>query len=195
MRKPVNTYNYFPEIDLSDLKSDEEFYYLFWLCELCEYGYIETAEYESETFTLTNGYTKFYEKQLKTKVKREEETIAKPIVYTPDFKIYWTEKAVGVFYMDYTSDCKLMHGHHPLYSLGCDLVSYTEVKGSFDPNNTTRATKQKIAWLFDKHKVYTNIHFVPDIFKKTFTPKEFMVTKKQRKLKDLKYDVKTIEDF
>ena len=193
----VNKYteDWFPQIELEDLQSMEELYFVWWLCDLKDEGYVEDAWYEDDTFTLSKGYSKLYTKRMKTKTKVEEEAVLPSLVYTPDFKIKWTEKARGVFYHDLVSEEKVTHGRKPLYSLGEDLVSYVEIKPSFDFNNMTRYVKIKINWLFSEAGIFVNLVKVPDIFKSTFVPDRYFLTDEGKRTRQIKFKTKRITDY
>jgi len=189
------TEDWFPAIELEDLQSMEELYFVWWLCDLKDEGYVEDAWYESDAFVLGKGYTKKYSKKMKTKVKVEDESVLPQTVYTPDFKIKWTEKARGIFYHDLVSDCKITHGRKPKYSIGADLVSYVEIKPNFDFNNMTRYVKIKINWLFQATGVYVNLVKVPQIFKDTFVPDRYFLTDEAKKTRQIKFKTKRIGEF
>lgn len=190
-----NTEEWFPQVEYEDLQSMEELYFLWWLCDLKDYGYVEDAWYEDDVFVLGKGYDKIYEKQMKTKTKRLNETVIPQNIYTPDFKIKWTEKARGVFYEDLVSKNKLMHGRRANYMIGEDLVSYIEIKPDFDFNNMTRYVKIKINWLFQSHGVYVNLVKVPSLFKSTFTPERYILTDNNKKTRRINFKVKKISSF
>ena len=193
----VNKYteDWFPQIELEDLQSMEELYFLWWLCDLKDEGYVEDAWYEEDAFVLGKGYEKSYIKRMKTKEKVEEESVLPSTVYTPDFKIKWTEKARGVFYHDLVSEEKLTHGRKPKYSIGADLVSYIEIKPNFDFNNMTRYVKIKINWLFQATGVFVNLVKVPQIFKDTFVPDRYFLTDEGKRTRQIKFKTKRLQDY
>jgi len=186
---------WFPQIELEDLQSMEELYFLWWLCDLKDEGYVSDAWYEDDKFVLGKGYEKSYKKRMKTKTKVESESVLPKSVYTPDFRIKWTEKARGVFYHDLVSEEKLTHGRKPMYSLGQDLTSYIEIKPSFDFNNMTRYVKIKINWLFQAEGIYVNLVKVPDIFKQTFVPDRYFTTDENKKARSIKFKTKRLKEF
>lgn len=190
-----NTEDYFPQIELEDLQSMEELYFLWYLCDLKDAGYVEDAWYEDDTFTLGKGYEKEYKVVMKTKTKIKKETVVKPTIYTPDFKIKWTEEAVGVFYMDYVAEERITYSSKPVFSLGMDLTSYIEVKPDFDFNNMTRYAKIKMNWLFQQTGVFTNLVKVPTVFKNTFTPDRYILTDNNKRTRQIKFKIKTIQEF
>ena len=158
--------NNFPEIELGDLRSDEY-----------------------TTFELYGGYDKLYEQRLKTKVNHKCETLIKPTVYTPDFKVEWTEKAEGVFYYDYVDKEKLTSNNKPLYHLGSNLVSHVEIKPVHNQNNMTSYAQLKINWLFATQGVYVNMFKIPTMFGLNFYPGEYLVTDVKRSPRNVGFPV------
>ena len=179
----------FPEIELGDLRSDEEFFYLCWLSELCNAGYVDNVWYEYTTFELYGGYEKLYEECLKTKVNHKCERLIKPTVYTPDFKVEWTEKAEGVFYYDYVDKARLTSNNKPLYHLGSRLVSHVEIKPVHNQNNMTSYAQLKINWLFATQGVYVNMFKIPTMFGLNFYPGEYLVTDVKRSPRNVGFPV------
>ncbi len=179
----------FPEIDLGDLRSDEEFFYLCWLSELCNAGYVDNVWYEYTTFELYGGYEKLYEERLKTKVNHKCERLIKPTVYTPDFKVEWTQKAEGVFYYDYVDKARLTSNNKPLYHLGSRLVSHVEIKPVHNQNNMTSYAQLKINWLFATQGVYINMFKIPTMFGLNFYPGEYLVTDVKRSPRNVGFPV------
>lgn len=185
----------FPEINLEDLRSDEELFYLCWLSELCNAGYVDNAWYESKTFELNDPYEKLYEVELKTGTRKKKETLIKGTKYTPDFKVEWTLKAVGVFYLDYVTPIKVMSKSKALFHLGESLVSHVEIKPDHNQNNMTSYARVKINWLFQTQKVYVNMIKVPTLFKDTFLPIEFTLTEKRRDPRQFKFATKNMTEY
>ena len=181
--------NNFPEIELGDLRSDEEFFYLCWLSELCNAGYVDNVWYEYTTFELYGGYEKLYEERLKTKVNHKCERLIKPTVYTPDFRVEWTEKAEGVFYYDYVDKARLTSNNKPLYHLGSRLVSHVEIKPVHNQNNMTSYAQLKINWLFATQGVYVNMFKIPAMFGLNFYPGEYLVTDVKRSPRNVGFPV------
>lgn len=185
----------FPEIELEDLRSDEEFLYLCWLNELCNAGFVSNAWYESETFELYGGYDKMYEEVKKTKTNIKTETLVRRTVYTPDFKVEWLPEASDIFYCDVVSPKKITHNVKPMYHVGDKFVTYVEVKADHNQNNSTSYSQVKMNWLFATQGVYINLVKVPELFKKVFCPDEFFYTEKSRNRRELSYKVKTLGEF
>ena len=200
----VNIMEYFPMINKEKLGSDEELYFVWWLIDLAKAGYVKNVLHEPTTFELSDKVVKPFreETQLKTKVKVEEgeEQVLEGLVYTPDFAIQWTEKAIGIFCDVIHCENKLTYKSQPIRYVGVkrgnDLWTYIEVKPEHDHKNMTRAAKIKMNWVYSKHGVFINLQKVgPILFKKTFTPDRYLFTNKKLDGRKLKYKPRTLGEF
>ena len=157
--------NLFPLTDTDKFQSKEELYFYWFLVDLYNAGYVSNVLYEPFTYSLSEPLTKTFvsEKKLKTKVKviEGEESILKGLVYTPDFVVHWTQKALGVFVETLNTNNKLMKGQSQNKFIGTkrgvDVITVFEVKPDFDQNNMTRYTKVKIYWLCQRENVFVNL--------------------------------------
>jgi hypothetical protein len=185
-----------PYLNKEELDSDEELYYSWYLSELCDHGYIKSVISQPTSFTLSSGLNHTFIKSMKTKDKILEETIIKPSVYTTDFYIKWTDKALGVFINPLSTDDKIMKGLVTRLDI-CDdsLNSYTEVKPEFDQNNMTRLARTNIKWVWDNHGVYINLSVIPKLFKKTFTPQRYLTTNLSGKPRKLDYNPRSLQEY
>ena len=149
--------NLFPLTDTDKFQSKEELYFYWFLVDLYNAGYVSNVLYEPFTYSLSEPLTKTFvtEKKLKTKVKviEGEESILKGLVYTPDFVVHWTQKALGVFVETLNTNNKLMKGQ------------------------------------------FVNLVKLPSLFKKYFVPTRFLITDKSAKLRKIKFNVRTMEQF
>lgn len=140
--------------DGTPYRSDEEVYFSWFLEELVQAGYIERFGYESREIILFDGLYEKYLEQLKTKTKEKLFKISSKRVYTPDFEIFWTPKAEGIFYNE------LGCGLHPddrAYFTAQNGVSLVEVKPNFDARNMTRLVEGYIDWVYDKHGTFVQL--------------------------------------
>lgn len=193
----------FPKVNTDNFQSKEERYFYWFLVDLFNEGYVSNVLYEPCTYELSEPITKPYvvEKQLKTKVKvtEGEETIQKGLVYTPDFVVHWTQKALGVFVETLDTKNKLMKGQSQTKFIGrvrgLEIITVFEVKPDFDQNNMTRYTKVKMNWLCQRESIFVNLVKVPRIFKKYFTPSRYLITDKSAKLRKIDFNVRTLEEF
>lgn len=196
--------DFFPLIQKEKLESDEELYFVWWLIDLYKAGYVKNALHEPTTFNLSEPVVKPFRKetQLKTKLKVEEgeETVLDGLVYTPDFAVQWTEKAIGIFCDHLHCVEKLTYKRNPLryvgQARGLDMWTYVEVKPEHDHKNMTRAAKIKMNWTYQKHGAFINLQKVGKaLFKKTFTPDRFRFTNKKLDARKLDYKPRTLEEF
>ena len=159
-------------------------------------GYIDTwdkFENVNESYPLTEGLKHQYVvpmKRVDDKIKYQD--ILKPSIYTPDFKIWWTPKARGIF----VTDLNIESTEKISTPFICqDGISIIEVKGGFDQGNMTRLAINNIKFVYEKFGVYINMTKVPDIFKKSFTPERYLLTDKSFKPRKINYGVRTLSEF
>jgi hypothetical protein len=184
--------------------SNEEMYMFWWFEELQKNGYIETIEAQPKSFNLLTGLRQDYKTKYKRKEghKMTEETILNGHIYTTDFYVEWTEKAMGIFTVDLLGFERKKKGQAFEYILAQknlltdSYYSYIEVKPVFDQNNMTRLAKINQKWVWQKSKQYINIVIPEKHFNKTFTPIRFLTTNKSKQTRKIKYkNVLTLKDF
>lgn len=159
------------------LRSQTEREVYWWIEELIEKGFIDKVEYETVTFKLFEGASYIQEKQLKTKTKKVTRSLLQACEYTPDFVIHWNKKAVGKI-------CSVETFDTPIWC-NKELISYFEVKPSFDHQNKRQFASLNIKWVYQKYGEYVQIiipHEPPKgrkhfLFKDTFTPEKYLKTK------------------
>lgn len=182
---------------MENFDSEEEMYFSWYLEELKKTGYIEKwARFEDveESYELTDGLVHKYIKRMKrVEDKMLDQTILAPSIYTPDFKIWWTHKALRVFVTDIN-----IHWESKITTpfICQDRVSVIETKGNFDHKNMTRLANNNIKFVYEKFGVYINMVKVPDIFNKTFTPNRYLLTDRTMKARKINYkNVRTLREF
>lgn len=172
--------------------SNEELYFSWYLEDLLAKRYIVSCEKIEEPIEISKGLYKEYVKPMKkVSDKILTQTILKPSVYTPDFAITWTEKALGIFVQRLSDEDKIT------CPFICDdsLESIVEIKGGFDRGNMTRLVINNIKFIYDKYEVYINMIKIPDLFKKTFTPNRYFMTDKSFQPRKFNYKPKTIKEY
>lgn len=168
-----------------EMKSHIELYFSWWLDELKREGFIKEWWYEEYTFPLAEQIKVPYKKQLKTKVKEEEEIILERASCTADFTIVWSEKAKNIFYLDRNEPLKGGVRDIPIRLSDPDkLISHIETKGNNESSTSSSISfpyKQK--WVYQKYgafiqkvkpfsyKVNKNI-----LFQSTFYPAKVLET-------------------
>ena len=178
--------------------SYEELYMSWYLKELIEKNYVLEYRYQPYTITLSEAKKHKELKPLKTKFREDEHTFLQPHSYTPDFEILWSHKAIGVF-------CKLLskeavYSHRKSFFWAQNRlstpVSVIDVKPIFDMQNMTRQFIINQKWLYDKKELYCQKVIPEHLFKKTFTPKRYMITDKSGKARTIKYaPVISLQEF
>lgn len=174
-----------------EFESKEELYFSWYLEVLRNWNFIELWEKIDEPFQLTSDLTIKYIKPMKRVPDKElTQTLFSGRVYTPDFKIKWTDQAIGIFTQELQDGEKITT---PFISQG--NVSIVEVKGVFDNNNMTRLATNNIKDIYEKYGVYVTMTKIPMLFKKTFTPERYLLTDKSFKPRKIKYATRTIKEF
>lgn len=184
-------------------RSDLEDYFIWWLEDLENIGFIDKWEYEPEEFSVCPPFTKEVNIVKKTKINKEETTVLAGISYTPDFMIKWNAKARGIFVADPERTWTQLEktapfiAVPPLYDQD-KLVSWIEVKPKFDQNNMTRDFMAKAKFLWASKSLFINLVRPEILFPATFVPSRYMTTDKSltrpRKLPD-KWKVRTASEF
>jgi len=192
-----------PKIEYNGIEFDSEEERLFYLYieELKGEGFIDEFDYHVESFSLSDKVGYNWMKKMKTKEKEMESTLLQPHIYTPDFSIFWNEKAYGIFYCD-INDGKIKLDSVPFVNNideGMDKGSFIEVKPAFDMNNMQRLFAINQKWVYKEHGVYVQ-KVIPVgkkncLFAKTFVPQKAMLTPKTKKPKKYKFEVKSLNEF
>lgn len=167
---------------LGPYPSWEELYFSWFLDDLKKYGYVSKVEYQPAPkviFPQTNiGWTQ----KMKTKDVRKTHNIFSEITYTTDFKIFWTEKALGLFVNDGTPCI-----NRP-YFMGLDiddfLQEYTtevDVKGNHSLGQSKKNFSQysfpfKQKMCFSYLGIYVQKVIPQKLFADTFVPERYFFT-------------------
>lgn len=171
---------------------------LYFAEELIKAGYAERVE-RSPSYSLCDPVQSSYAVQLKRASKQETQTISQGVTYTPDYDIYFTGRALGIFCWDLTSGKKwdknllvvqpFTDGVIPtLYRACC------EVKPDFSRNSTTPKSVQSMKWLYQRLGVYVNLFRPNRIFEGLFLPDKYLMTERGTK-RILKFKPKTLQEY
>ena len=115
-------------------RSNEEWYFSWWLDDMLDYGYIKSWEYESEKFTLSDSFKQDYYKKTRNSEKKSQFSYLLGCTYQPDFKVIWDESAKGLFY--YNMEDKSMLGKSDLpYFAAQEDITRIEIKPNHDFQN------------------------------------------------------------
>ncbi len=187
--------------DKNDILFDSkgEVYISFWLDELKDDGYIKEWTSQPSPFILTKKITRDIEKQLKTKTKIIKESVMQGMIYTADFEIIWTEKAINSNLLcDFYEKNKKIKNQ--LFSF--NNKSYIEakpdqinLKKTFDPNGMVRSVRSKIKQVFDKHNIVVELVFHNNLFFNTFTPTRYLMKDKITGTRTIGYETRTLKEF
>lgn len=180
------------------LDSYEELYFRWYLQELAENGFILNYEYQPQSFLLSakKSYTTI--KPLKTKQKEESFNFLQEHSYTPDYKIFWNDKAYGVFAKGLDSIVDYQHSRTAFFWSNervSGSFSLIDVKPLFDMQNMTRQFVINQKWLYDKYNLYCQKAVPEHLFQKTFTPLRFLKTNKSGKDRTLKYTPRSLSQY
>ena len=182
--------------NISEDDFDKEFF------ELFDLGYITHIE-RAESFILTNGFINTFSIPSKRKSSgiAKQQTILRPSLYTPEFKIIWNKQIYSKFVWIPESNSKFEKpfiGHQIVNSISGDIeiISFIECKGSglFDFKNMTRlfGNNQKVVW--EKYKIYINLIKPIEFFKKWWCPELFLKTFAGKK-RVINFTIKKLKDF
>ncbi len=180
------------------LRSDEEVYFQWYIDDLTEAGFIDKVNYEEETYTIFEPLKLSWHEQKKTKVSIKEFSALAKSTYNPDWNIYWTQKAKGVFVDGIPSKVKPFFAGSEFLDFFDQPKSVIDVKGSAgqrskNASEHTFPFKQKLMWV--QFQIYVHKVRIDELFSKTFTPYRYTFTDKSGKKRKLKWEVKSVYDF
>lgn len=173
---------------------------LYFAEELIKAGYATRVE-RSPSYSLCDPVQSSYAVQLKRGSKQETQTISQGVTYTPDYDIYFTGKALGVFCWELGSgkkwDKNLLVAHRVIWKDGGEpslLKACCEVKPDFSRNSTTPKSVQSMKWLYQRHGVFVNLFRPNRIFEGLFLPDKYLMTERGTK-RILKFKPKTLQEY
>ncbi len=181
----------------NEVRSDEEWYFSWWLDELVKIGIINRYLYESNTFILSNAKSYPHLLIMKTKTKLTEKSLLEEHVYTPDFLIEWNEKYLNRFFRIINDETCTVKCPFLAVRSTKDGKAYTfiEVKGDFDRNNMTRLFKITQKWLYDKYGLYVDLLKLPTLFKRTWVPERFLKTNSTNQPRSINFKINTLNEY
>lgn len=174
---------------------------LFFCEELIREGYVEKVE-RSNSYSLCDPIHNSYAVQLKRGSKQDTQTIQQGVTYTPDFDIYFTAKALGVFCWELGSNKKweknllvaqrddVVTGHYikPVWKATC------EVKPDFSRNSTTPKSMLTMKWLYQKHGIFVNLFRPNRMFEGLFVPDKYRTTDRGTQ-RILKFKARNLQEY
>ncbi len=145
--------------------------------ELIKQGYVDRIE-RSPSYLLCNPVQHTYVEQLKKTSKQVTQTISQGVSYTPDFDIYFTEKARGIFFWELGSTEKWDKHLLVAQRVNDCFRASCEVKPDFSRASTTPKSVQSMKWLMQKHNVYCNLFRPNRVFEGLFVPDKYRLTER-----------------
>jgi hypothetical protein len=193
-----------PKIEYNgiDFDSEEERLFYLYLLELQEAGWVKEFTFHVDEFVLSAPVKYKWIKELKTKKQVQESTLLQGHVYSPDYRIFWENRALGKFYINIFDNLNKIDEVPFINNInadGTDAGTYIEVKPSFDMNNMQRLFAINQKWVFKDYGILVQ-KIIPIgkptcLFAKTFVPKEAMLTNKTKQPKKYKFVTKSLDEF
>jgi hypothetical protein len=150
---------------------------LFFAEELMKAGYVEKVE-RSPSYLLCDPVQSTYAEQLKKGSKQVTQTVALGVTYTPDYDIYFNEKALGVFCWELGSSVKWDKNLLVTQKVGELYRACCEVKPDFQRASTTPKSVQSMKWLMQKRGVFVNLFRPNRMFEGLFVPDRYRITER-----------------
>lgn len=175
--------------------SKEEEYFHWYLQELVNEGYIHKIDVNPQSFDLSDPVKvkiQVHKQQKnKTKVIDKDATLVSGKIYTPDFEIIWTPKAIGVVI---GSEKDLLEKRVPFFA-NSKLYSCIEIKPAYNMHNMTRHFETNQAWVYNKWGVFVQ-KIVPQLlFQSTFTPQRYLRSDGDTKWRKMKWNPTTLSTY
>lgn len=195
------------------VESESEIMILDWLFELKDRGFIHSIERTQELIVslgLENKYLKKTIMKTKTKEEPRSQVILSPHHYTPEFTVEWythTPKDLvwPISNIGLEQFNSVFIGHHfpieiPTEEVGTHIssigqITYIEVKPDFDYQNMSRLFRINQKWMWESRKMFINLLEPKSLYKYTFTPMEYLKTRKKKTERDIKWKVKTVDEY
>lgn len=167
---------------------------LYFAEELIKAGYATAIE-RPPSYTLCDPVQSSYAEQLKRGSKQVTQTISMGVTYTPDYIIWFTEKAVGKFIWELGSNTK--YDKHLLVAqrrATGGLFCVIEVKPDFSRNSTTPKSVQSMKWLYQRQGIFVNLFRPNRIFEGLFVPDKYRLTERGTS-RLLKFKPKNLQEY
>lgn len=176
-----------------DYESFCELSCLYFAEELIKQGYVDRVE-RSPSYMLCDPIQSTYAVHLKRGSKQETQTVMQGVSYTPDFDIYFTPKALGIFCWELGSGEKLNKDLLVVQRVDDLYKACCEVKPDFSRNSTTPKSMLTMKWLYQRKQIYVNLFRPNRIFEGLFVPDKYRLTEigTQRLLK---FKTKTLQEY
>ena len=176
-----------------DYESFCELSCLFFAEELMRQGYVDRVE-RSPSYLLCDPVQNTYAEQLKRGSKQVTQTISLGVTYTPDYDIYFTSKALGLFCWELGSSEKWDKSLLVVQKVGELYRACCEVKPDFQRASTTPKSVQSMKWLMQKRGVFVNLFRPNRIFEGLFVPDKYRITERGTP-RILKFKALTLQQY
>lgn len=184
-----------------DYESFCELSCLFFAEELIREGFVYKVE-RSPSYMLCDPVQSTYAIHLKRGSKQETQTISQGVSYTPDFDIFFTPKALGVFCWELGSGVKWDKNLFVVQRTDIFKDNYVspvykacvEVKPDFQRASTTPKSVQSMKWLFQKQGVFVNLFRPNRIFEGLFVPEKYRMNERGYP-RTLKFKALTLKQY
>jgi hypothetical protein len=140
-------------------------------------GYVEKVE-RSPSYVLCDPVQNTYAEQLKKSSKQVTQTVSLGVTYTPDYDIYFTQKALGLFCWELGSGEKWDKNLLVTQRVGELYRACCEVKPDFQRASTTPKSVQSMKWLMQRKGVFVNLFRPNRIFEGLFVPDKYRITER-----------------
>jgi len=189
-----------------NFKSDDEWYFSWWLDDLVDSGYVDDWKYESETFDLSEPFKLTYKNKLQSgRTSDKPYSVLQKCTYQPDFKIYWNKKAKGIWYQNMEEEILQKPSESP-YFLAQENITRIEIKPNHDFQNKTAQATIKIKWLMQLGTWCQLVIPTPKVskgkvspksalFVSTFVPERYLYTDKSGGLRKINYKFQTLKEW
>jgi hypothetical protein len=182
--------------------SKEEEYFSWYLDELVK-NHFARGWRRPQTISLASNVKAWSQKG---KAKPKPSVILRDQTYTPDFEVFWTQKAIDkklVTSLVHEESESLPESYSAPFSANTnsDLgpVSYLEVKGGFTEHDESRIYSILAKWTYQVHGIYiqrVNVSTAPNsIFAKTFCPARFLLTDKTMNPRKVRFTPRMINEL
>jgi len=166
---------------------------LFFAEELMKEGYVAKVE-RSPSYVLCDPVQNTYAEQLKKSSKQVTQTISLGVTYTPDYDIYFTEKALGKFCWELGSGEKWSKNLLVTQKVGDHYRACCEVKPDFQRASTTPKSVQSMKWLMQRRGVFVNLFRPNRMFEGLFVPDKYRITERGTP-RVLKFKALTLQQY
>lgn len=181
-------------------ESDSELYALYWLLELKSKSFIESIERAPEILLsspLVNKFTQVTKLKTKENTKEIIQNILQPHYYTAEFKVKWNNNTPpGILWDISNLSISKFNSLFISHSINVDTsITYIEVKPVFDFQNKNSWFKLNQKWAWASRGVYINLIQPDKLFKSTFTPREYLNTRKKKTERQIKWPIITCDQY